>query len=269
MSEHELTEMMKLANILYRNFQPIMTDNEYDILQDYITEKYPSNQEVFKVGAPIEKNKAKLPYEMASMDKIKPDTGILTNWTKKYTGPYVLSCKLDGVSGLYSTEGKTPKLYTRGDGKIGQDVSYLIPYLRLPKTHDIVIRGEFIIPKMTFDTKYKTIFANPRNMVAGIINQKAVNEAINDVHFVAYEVIKPVLKPSNQMSFLQTQDIETVLHLCTSKTPTKSADLSDKGNSYHALEKCEGVDDDTASTQITQGAGKRRFTRKQKVPSAK
>ena len=78
-------------------------------------------------------------------------------------------------------------------------------------------------------------------MVAGIINQKAVNEAINDVHFVAYEVIKPVLKPSNQMSFLQTQDIETVLHLCTSKTPTKSADLSDKGNSYHALEKCEGV----------------------------
>jgi DNA polymerase beta len=58
LSEHELTEMIKLANILYRNFQPIMTDNEYDILQDYITEKYPSNQEVFKVGAPVEKNKA-------------------------------------------------------------------------------------------------------------------------------------------------------------------------------------------------------------------
>ena len=215
LSEHELTEMMKLANILYRNFEPIMTDNEYDILQDYITEKYPSNQEVFKVGAPIEKNKAQLPYEMASMDKIKPDTNALTNWTKKYTGPYVLSCKLDGVSGLYSTEGKTPKLYTRGDGKVGQDVSYLIPHLRLPKTQDIVIRGEFIIPKSTFDTKYKTIFANPRNMVAGIINQKAVNEAINDVHFVAYETIKPVLKPSKQMSFLQTQDLETVINKTT------------------------------------------------------
>jgi DNA ligase (NAD+) len=251
LSEHELTEMIKLANILYRNFQPIMTDNEYDILQDYITEKYPSNQEVFKVGAPVEKNKAQLPYEMASMDKIKPDTGILTNWTKKYTGPYVLSCKLDGVSGLYSTEGKTPKLYTRGDGKVGQDVSYLIPHLRLPKTHDIVIRGEFIIPKMTFETKYKTTFANPRNMVAGIINQKAVNEAINDVHFVAYEVIKPVLKPSKQLGFLETQNVETVLHLCTSKTPTKSADLSDKGNSFceslHALEKCEGVNKTTTS----------------------
>ncbi len=215
LSEHQLTEMLKLANILYRNFEPIMTDNEYDILQDYITEKYPSNQAVYQIGAPVEKNKAQLPYEMASMDKIKPDTGALTNWTKKYTGPYVLSCKLDGVSGLYSTEGKTAKLYTRGDGKVGQDVSHLIPHLRLPKTNGVVIRGEFIIPKAVFDAKYKIKFANPRNMVSGIVNQKTVNESVNDLHFVAYEVIHPVLKPSDQMSFLETQDIETVLHKTT------------------------------------------------------
>ena len=215
LSEHELTEMLKLANTLYRNFEPIMTDNEYDILQDYITEKYPTNQEVFQIGAPVEKNKAKLPYEMASMDKIKPDTAALTNWVKQYTGPYVLSCKLDGVSGLYSTEGKTAKLYTRGDGKVGQDVSHLIPHLRLPKTPGVVIRGEFIIPKAVFDTKYKIKFANPRNMVSGIVNQKTVNETVNDIHFVAYEVINPVLKPSDQMGFLGSQDIETVLHKTT------------------------------------------------------
>ena len=215
LSEHKLTQMLKLANILYRNFQPIMTDNEYDILQDYITDKYPSNQEVFKVGAPVEKNKVQLPYEMGSMDKIKPDTNALTNWTKKYPGPYIISCKLDGVSGLYSTEEKIPKLYTRGDGKIGQDISHLIPHLRLPKSKGVVIRGEFIIPKSIFEAKYKTIFANPRNMVAGIINHKTVNEAVNDVHFVAYEVIKPVLKPSDQMSFLRIQNVETVLNKTT------------------------------------------------------
>jgi NAD-dependent DNA ligase len=203
--------MLKLANVLYRNFQPIMTDNEYDILQDYITEKYPSNQYVYQIGAPIEKNKVTLPYEMASMDKIKPDTNILSNWSKKYTGPYVLSCKLDGVSGLYSTEGKIAKLYTRGDGKVGQDISHLIPHLRLPKTKDIVIRGEFIIPKSIFESKYKTKFANPRNMVAGIINQKTITEVISDVHFVSYEVISPILKPSEQMSFLGSLDVEKVL----------------------------------------------------------
>ena len=88
---------------------------------------------VKEVGAPVEKNKAILPYQMGSMDKIKPDTNEILNWTKKFKGPYVLSCKLDGVSGLYTTEGSTPKLYTRGDGKVGQDISHLIPYLNLPK----------------------------------------------------------------------------------------------------------------------------------------
>jgi NAD-dependent DNA ligase len=145
------------------------------------------------------------------MDKIKPDTAALANWMAKYRGPYVLSCKLDGVSGLYTTEGSAPKLYTRGDGKVGQDVSHLIPHLRLPKTKGVVIRGEFIIPKTVFDSKYKTKFANPRNMVAGIINHKTINETINDLHFVAYEVIIPVKKPSEQMGFLSTLDVEVVL----------------------------------------------------------
>ena len=224
LNEHQLTEMLSIANILYRNLQPIMTDNEYDILQDYITEKYPSNQEVYKIGAPVEKNKVQLPYEMGSMDKIKPDTNALTNWTKKYPGPYIISCKLDGVSGLYSTEEKIPKLYTRGDGKVGQDISHLIPHLRLPKSKGVVIRGEFIIPKSIFEAKYKTIFANPRNMVAGIVNQKTVSEAINDIHFVAYEVIKPVLKPSDQMSFLRIQNVETVLN----KTTTSGSALTNE-----------------------------------------
>jgi len=148
---------------------------------------------------------------MASMDKIKPDTNALAAWKQKYKGPYVLSCKLDGVSGLYTTEGEKPKLYTRGNGKVGQDVSHLIPFLRLPKTKNIVIRGEFIIPKAVFEEKYKTKFANPRNMVAGIINHKHISDEVVDLHFVAYEVIIPETKPSEQMQFLGTVNVERVL----------------------------------------------------------
>jgi NAD-dependent DNA ligase/DNA polymerase/3'-5' exonuclease PolX len=211
LNENQLATMLNYANIHYRNLQPIMTDNQYDILEDYISDKYPTNQIIHKIGAPVERNKVALPYNMGSMDKIKPDTSALSNWMAKYRGPYVLSCKLDGVSGLYTTEGSAPKLYTRGDGKVGQDVSHLIPHLRLPKTKGIVIRGEFIIPKAVFDSKYKTKFANPRNMVAGIINHKTVNEAITDLSFVAYEVIIPVKTPSEQMEFLSTLDVDVVL----------------------------------------------------------
>jgi hypothetical protein len=54
-------------------------------------------------------------------------------------------------------------------------------------------------------------------------------------------------------------DKEMLLHLCTSKTPTKSADLSDKGNSYHALEKCEGVNQDKNKNVINVNIGKHVF----------
>lgn len=216
LNECQLTSIISDALKSYHNDQPLlMTDNEYDIIKEYTEKKYPTNQVLQQIGAPLIEmsRKVQLPYHMGSMDKIKPDTNVLSNWMGKYRGPYVLSCKLDGVSGLYTTEGPVPKLYTRGDGKVGQDISQMIPYLRLPKTKGIVIRGEFIISKATFETKYKTKFANPRNLVAGIVNHKTINESvIQDLNFVAYEVIKPVISPLEQMSFLSTIDVEVVLN---------------------------------------------------------
>jgi NAD-dependent DNA ligase/predicted flap endonuclease-1-like 5' DNA nuclease len=219
LNENQLSSIIREANKAYYNEEPFMTDNEFDIVKDYIEQKYPSNEVIHQIGAPINSaaRKVTLPYPMGSMDKIKPDTGALSTWMSKYNGPYVLSCKLDGVSGLYTTEESTPKLYTRGDGKVGQDISHLIPHLRLPKTKGVVIRGEFIIPKAVFETKYKTTFANPRNMVAGIVNHKTINNAIKDLHFVAYEVIKPVKNPSDQFAFLETLDVEVVLNKRESK----------------------------------------------------
>ena len=215
MSEKKLTDFLKELNKAYYNKESVLSDNQYDIVKEFIEKKYPNNKVVREIGAPVEKNKVTLPYLMGSMDKIKPDTQALTRWSAKYTGPYVLSCKLDGISALYTTEGSSgPKLYTRGDGKIGQDISHLIPHLNLPKANCVVIRGELILPKLIFETKYKSLFANPRNMVAGLVNQKSISEAIRDVHFVAYEVIQPILKPSKQFELLRALEpgVETVLH---------------------------------------------------------
>jgi DNA ligase (NAD+) len=224
LNENQLSNLLKEANLAYYNEEPFLTDNQYDIIKEYIEKKYPSNQIIHEIGAPVGpgSRKVTLPYPMGSMDKIKPDTNALASWTSKFSGPYVLSCKLDGVSGLYTTEGKDAKLYTRGDGKVGQDISHLIPFLRLPKTKGVTIRGEFIIPKALFESKYKEKFANPRNMVAGIVNHKTINESIKDLHFVAYEVMKPELKPSEQMSFLSTIDVEIVLYKIVDKISNES-----------------------------------------------
>ena len=229
LTEDALSSLIKAANDNYYNLEPgqttILTDNEYDVLKEFIERKFPNNTAIQEVGAPIEKNKVTLPYNMPSMDKIKPDTGVLEAWSKKYTGPYILSCKLDGVSGMYSTEGSAERLYTRGNGKVGQDVSHLIKFLKLPKIKDIVVRGEFIMPKKVFLDKYQTKFANPRNLVAGIVNSISTDEKTKDLHFVAYEVIKPVLKPSEQMAFLKKSGFEVVQN--TEESTLTNKTLSD------------------------------------------
>jgi len=125
---------------------------------------------------------------------------------------------------MYTTEGPEPKLYTRGDGKVGQDVTHLLRVLNLPpkkdtdkgfvssKTSGFAIRGEFIIPKRVFDEKYKAHFANPRNLVSGIVNSKTLDDKTRDLHFVAYEVINPPLKISEQMTLLAELGHEVVKH---------------------------------------------------------
>lgn len=238
-TEKDLSKLLREANNAYygaesTDTQPLMTDNEYDILREYTLKHYPKNKAA-KEGhttstIKVEKNKVKLPYEMWSMDKIKPNTDTLVKWKQTYTGPYVISCKLDGISALFSTEKNALKLYTRGNGTIGQDISHLIPYLKLPvKSKDLVIRGEIIIKKLVFEAKYAQQFANPRNFVAGQVNQKTIDPAIMaDLSFVAYEVIKPVLKPSAQLALLsEGQDVEVVKHLSLPSTELSNERLSE------------------------------------------
>ena len=207
LSEEDIATIIKVSNDSYYNTNSqLLSDNEYDIIKDYMERKYPKNEIVKEIGAPVTDRKVKLPYEMPSMDKIKPDTNALAGWTHKYTGPYNLSCKLDGVSGLYIVENGNAKLYTRGDGKVGQDISFLLPVLKLPMHEGFAVRGEFILPKKVFDEKYKTQFANPRNLVSGIVNRKTIDEKTADLQFVAYEIITPSsranMKPSDQLAKL-------------------------------------------------------------------
>lgn len=212
LSEAELSELIEAANTAYYGNQPpLLTDHEYDLLCGYTLATFPQNSAALAGHTQIssEKNKVHLPYEMWSMDKIKPDTDALEKWKQNYRGPYVLSCKLDGVSGLYVSDGQ--KLYTRGNGTVGQDISHLLPFLKLPQVKNTVVRGEFIVKKAVFQAKYSQAFANPRNFVAGILNLKKPDPLrCADVDFVVYEVLQPPLKPSEQLAFAATQAFPVV-----------------------------------------------------------
>ena len=217
LTKDELNDLIREANQQYHDYQktPTLTDAEFDIAKDYLQSKYPDAEALSLIGANVsEKAKVTLPVNMPSMDKIKPDSEALSQWCKKYKGPYVLSCKLDGVSGLYDSTKTHRKLFTRGNGTIGQDISHLLSSLHtIPQIPNVIIRGEFIVSKKKFESYYKSEYANIRNMVAGIINRKNVDSKAKHVDFVAYEVIEPSLPPSQQMEFLANNGFLTVQHL--------------------------------------------------------
>ncbi len=225
-----LVKLIKYADEQYYNKgKPIMSDAVYDLLIDALKQRSPKNPALKKIGAPVSQAKqerVKLPFHMGSMDKVKPGKGLLEKWQKKFSGPYVYSDKLDGVSGLFYNG----KLYTRGDGSVGTDISHfvnMIPTLSQLKDlpDDLAVRGEFIFKKKVFDKKYSDR-TNPRNTVSGFLGRKTLDDDVKkmakDVEFVAYQIVNPRMEPLKQFQTLKKLGFNTV-HYQLIK------DLSDEG----------------------------------------
>lgn len=216
----ELEQFIKYANHYYHNTdKTLVSDYAYDEIKDILKEKAPNSSVLDEVGAPIDgtKEKVKLPFYMGSMDKVKPGDKNLSRFTKKYSGPYVVSDKLDGISGLicFNYDNKYISIYTRGKGNIGASIDYIASYINLPKIKQkIAVRGEFVLKKSIFaDLKKdnKFIYKNTRSFVAGAINHKTPNpKHLSYIDFVAYELIEPTVKPSNQMTTLRDMGFNTV-----------------------------------------------------------
>ena len=210
--------LRKLSFIYYNTGDSIVPDDIYDMLVDVLKNRDPNNPFLFEVGAPVSRDRVNLPYPMASLDKIKPDTGILTKWMKKYKGPYILSDKLDGISAMIHKKNNKIQMYKRGTNLKGQNISFLLSYV-LPPTFkveempdDLAIRGELIISKKNFK-KIEDKAKNARNAVSGLANSKTPGkrEYVAEItEFVAFSIIYPVYKKSEQMRKLVKYGFKTV-----------------------------------------------------------
>ncbi|AYV77039.1 MAG: NAD-dependent DNA ligase [Barrevirus sp.] len=214
-----VTLLKELSHYYYNTSESLVPDAVYDLLRDVLEERDPQNKYLEMVGAlPISKSKVDLPYPMASLNKIKPDTKVLETWLSQYKGPFVVSDKLDGVSGLLHKKNGKFKLYTRGDSTSGQDITHLIPYLLNGKFQPgkipdgSAIRGEIIMSKKNFD-KIKDNYKNARNTVAGLVNSKNFSVDLAKItDFVGYAVINPKLKQEEQMKKLEEWAFPTVTY---------------------------------------------------------
>lgn len=215
-----LLHQMKLyADDLYYNTdkQSGLTDWQYDMLKDTLQRRDPSY--VVPVGVKIRQheNRVSLPYWLGSMNKLKPDEPReIAKWlVENRAKEYIIQDKLDGVSCLVVIEEGKVKLYTRGDGITGANISYLAQYFStIPKdlSVSVIVRGELIMKKSVFEKKHASKYANPRNMVAGRLGAKTIRQGLTDIEFIAYEIVGDGVmnKPSAQLKYLDSLGFLTV-----------------------------------------------------------
>ena len=82
----EIEEILIFASDKYYNTDnPVIEDNIYDILIDFLRLKNPKSKILKTIGTTVvHKNKVKLDYWLGSMDKIKPPSPQLQIWMNKY-----------------------------------------------------------------------------------------------------------------------------------------------------------------------------------------
>lgn len=204
--------MKYLSDEYYNEGVSHISDENYDRLRETLLKKFGASEVLEEVGAEVTKQKIKLPFFMGSMDKIKPDKNNLESWLAKYKGPFCISDKLDGISGLRIKIGGKHALYTRGNGTVGQNISHIIPFIQIgdmPGVDTYAVRGELIVSKANYE-KVKEGKRGARQMVAGLIGQKTVTKERRAemalIEFVAYEVIVPeALSSCGQFELLDSK----------------------------------------------------------------
>jgi DNA ligase (NAD+) len=189
LSEDGFVACLKIANGLYRSGVPIISDYEYDSLIEKLKKKYPNHPYLAAVEPEVlvESKTVPLPQKMLSTDKAYSFSEI-----KKWTDRLLVAAeevqvdsadvmvrvtpKLDGYAAFDDGE----KLYTRGDGVRGQDITRA--FTRGLKVANDGERGlgpgEIVINKTYFDEILSQTFENSRNIQASIIAEKKVDKNV-------------------------------------------------------------------------------------------
>lgn len=193
-----LADKKKHDELYYKNAEPEITDFEYDMLvrelQDLIA-LLPETEraaELLKVGDDLSQGAKTIAHKerMISLDNAY-SLEELENWWNKlslelgFRPPLCLELKIDGFGiNLFYSNGKLQYATTRGDGRIGEDVTPNfktiagVPH-QIDYQEDIEIRGEIYLPISEFmklneerASREEKPFANPRNAAAGSIKLK-------------------------------------------------------------------------------------------------
>ncbi|MFI7466640.1 NAD-dependent DNA ligase LigA [Nonomuraea sp. NPDC049646] len=200
----ELSELVDDARWRYYVLdQPTVSDAQFDewfrellTLEQAHPELQTPDSPTQKVGAPVSGDFAKVSHlnRMESLDNAFNQADMaawmarVERLAERDPGPYLCELKIDGLAiALVYRDGKLERGATRGDGRVGDDVTANVRTIKgvphrlkgegVPSL--VEVRGEVYIPVEGFKQlneqlveQGKQPFANPRNSAAGTLRQK-------------------------------------------------------------------------------------------------
>jgi len=227
---------------------PSLTDEQFDALVDLYENK--KQIKLNLIGSRPSERVVELPYSMPSLDKIKgkkaPDE--LNRFINKHSNSlrsesnfvtesnFVIEDKLDGISILLVYTPDELKIYNRGDGINGQDVSFISNEIKFPDIKEnIAIRGELILNRSVFEELQETMVATSTNkmkkartLVSGAINKKnASNSILSKCHFYAFEIISNIDTPINNFKRLMEYGFNIPFYTILNPTIASLTDILD------------------------------------------
>ncbi|MBN1243246.1 MAG: hypothetical protein JXA15_11140, partial [Spirochaetales bacterium] len=212
----ELEREIRRHQDLYYNGQPEISDAEFDVLWDELSDLDPDNPVLGAVGADSADGwpKARHLIPMGSQEKASDPEAFLA-WAAKVGHPeWLVQHKLDGASlELQYEGGRFVRAVTRGDGETGDDITpnalRMVGIVReLPGAFSGGVRGEVLMPRAVHAAKYSDK-ANCRNAANGLMKRKD-GSGSEDLRVVVYDV-------------LSTGDIERVAASAAPRRPVAGA----------------------------------------------
>lgn len=195
----ELTKILNDANYQYYVLDdPKIPDYEYDIMLRELEILERENPQFSSPLSPTQRVGGKAISEFAevehpvpleslqdvfSQDELRDFFGKVSDSVA--SAAFSVEPKIDGLSvALEYIDGKFVRGATRGDGKVGEDVTEnlktvrSIPMVLENAPHRLIVRGEVYMSKKTFEKlnaqrelEGQNLFANPRNAAAGSLRQ--------------------------------------------------------------------------------------------------
>ena len=188
LSDDELAEFCIIANRMYRDGESIVSDQDYDfVFLAELAKRLPDHPFLQKLESENEgfsEEKVKLPERMLSTDKAYSWSEV-QKWLERITKSaeeinFPLkdvqlkgTAKLDGFAGYDDGE----RLYTRGDGNKGSDISRV--FKRGLGVFNDSQRGqgagEIVVKRSYFESHLSNHFEYPRNFQASLIKEKELD----------------------------------------------------------------------------------------------